>query len=79
MAYYKICEHCSSNLDPGEHCQCRNEEKKEKRFLLKKVSINLRTKKGVKSYQQLKHWSKSKSGFKVRARANSDIFIARCQ
>ena len=47
MAYYKICEHCSSNLDPGEHCQCRNEEKKEKRFLLKKVSINLRTKKGV--------------------------------
>ena len=29
MAYYKSCEHCGSNLDPGEKCGCqaRNEEK----------------------------------------------------
>ena len=75
MAYYKICEHCSSNLDPGEHCQCRNEEKKEKRFLLKKVSINLRTKKGV----NLNTVDTRAAGFRICVRANSDIFIARCQ
>lgn len=32
MSYYNVCEHCGSNLDPGEKCDCmeQQEEKKEK-------------------------------------------------
>lgn len=29
MAYYRSCEHCGSNLDPGERCGCQAEEKRQ--------------------------------------------------
>ena len=32
MAYYRICEHCGSNLDPGESCGCHAEEKRQERL-----------------------------------------------
>lgn len=25
MAYYRTCEFCGTNLDPGERCDCREE------------------------------------------------------
>ena len=36
MAYYKTCEHCGANLDPGEQCDCM--ENKQERGRLCKVS-----------------------------------------
>lgn len=29
MAYYRICPRCGCNLDPGEPCDCAEEEKRE--------------------------------------------------
>lgn len=29
MAFYRPCPHCGANLDPGERCDCRMDEKKE--------------------------------------------------
>lgn len=29
MAYYRICPRCGCNLDPGEQCDCEEEEKRE--------------------------------------------------
>lgn len=26
MSYYRTCEHCGCNLDPGEVCDCRKSE-----------------------------------------------------
>lgn len=26
MSYFKVCPHCGAHLDPGERCDCRNEE-----------------------------------------------------
>lgn len=33
MAFYTTCSRCGSNLDPGEKCDCEQEEKKKKRAL----------------------------------------------
>ena len=34
MAYFNTCQWCGSNLDPGERCECRNEEiVKKQRFM----------------------------------------------
>ncbi len=27
MSYYKTCPHCGAHMDPGEVCDCRDEEK----------------------------------------------------
>ncbi len=27
MKYFRVCPHCGANLDPGEVCDCRDEEK----------------------------------------------------
>lgn len=29
MSYYRECPYCGASLDPGERCDCRDEEKKE--------------------------------------------------
>lgn len=29
MAYYRVCPYCGCNIDPGEICDCRTEQKKE--------------------------------------------------
>lgn len=29
MAYYNVCPDCDSNLDPGEKCDCKKEQKPE--------------------------------------------------
>ena len=34
MSYYNICEHCGSNLDPGEKCDCM-EQQEEKEIRMK--------------------------------------------
>lgn len=26
MPYYKTCEHCGANLDPGERCTCKDQK-----------------------------------------------------
>lgn len=30
MAYYRICPRCGCSLDPGERCDCEEEEKRER-------------------------------------------------
>jgi len=27
MSYYRTCPHCGAHLDPGERCDCRDNEK----------------------------------------------------
>lgn len=31
MAYCRECPYCGANLDPGEHCNCREEKVEEKK------------------------------------------------
>lgn len=31
MAYYRVCPDCGCNLDPGEKCDCREQEEKFKK------------------------------------------------
>lgn len=33
MAFYKKCPHCGANLDPGEFCNCRQEQEEKERIL----------------------------------------------
>lgn len=34
MMFYKTCRFCGAHLDPGERCECRNEEiTKKQRFM----------------------------------------------
>lgn len=34
MMFYKTCRFCGAHLDPGERCECRNEEiAKKQRFM----------------------------------------------
>ena len=40
MAYYRSCEHCGSNLDPGERCGCQAEEKRQERLFAETVDEN---------------------------------------
>lgn len=40
MAYYRSCEHCGSNLDPGEMCGCQAEEKRQERLFAETVDEN---------------------------------------
>lgn len=38
MSYYNVCERCGSNLDPGEKCDCmEQQEEKETRKMKEKV------------------------------------------
>ena len=30
--YFNVCKNCGANLDPGEKCDCREEEQKSFRF-----------------------------------------------
>lgn len=32
MAMFNICEHCGANLDPGEKCDCQNNEDLEVKY-----------------------------------------------
>lgn len=27
MSYYRVCPYCAAHLDPGEKCDCREDEK----------------------------------------------------
>ena len=40
MAYYRSCEYCGSNLDPGERCGCQDEEKRQERIFAETVDEN---------------------------------------
>lgn len=29
MAFYNVCPNCGANLDPGERCDCKEQEKRQ--------------------------------------------------
>lgn len=43
MAYFRVCEICGANLDPGEKCTCEQERKeaKEQQIINKQVNAFL--------------------------------------
>ena len=51
MSYYRVCEHCGANLDPGEICECRNEPDEEAEKPMPRRGTILR---GIKKSQQKK-------------------------
>ena len=40
MAFYNVCEKCGAHLDPGEHCDCESEKKRQKEFYSKRLWMN---------------------------------------
>ena len=52
MAYFRTCDRCGSNLDPGERCTCIEDEKRE--------AQEAQTKKAVAFTMQLLKNSKKK-------------------
>lgn len=39
MAFYNTCPYCECNLDPGEHCNCRDEIERKRR---KRIADNFK-------------------------------------
>lgn len=40
MAYYDVCPDCGANLDPGESCNCRDEEMRKQESIEKMFQEN---------------------------------------
>lgn len=43
MTYFKTCRWCGGHIDPGEKCDCRQEEKKKKDFFAKHIAADRNT------------------------------------
>lgn len=43
MAFYKTCPRCGANLDPGEPCDCEQEEKKMRERLAQATRVDSKT------------------------------------
>lgn len=40
MAYYNVCPKCGATLDPGEPCDCENEQEKKNSLFDRKISLD---------------------------------------
>ncbi len=40
MAYYNVCSRCGAALDPGERCDCENEQEKRIRSFDRKIRLD---------------------------------------
>lgn len=38
MSYYRKCQYCGAHLDPGERCDCKNEQKPEQKPQIIKIA-----------------------------------------
>ena len=43
MAFYRICPDCGATLDPGEKCNCREEEERKQAFFSQNLKMEPRT------------------------------------
>lgn len=43
MAFYKTCSRCGCNLDPGERCDCEQEEKGKKELYVQPMRVSPKT------------------------------------
>lgn len=43
MAYYRVCPLCGSNLDPGERCDCQDEQRKRENLFESVTRVESRT------------------------------------
>lgn len=43
MEFYRTCSRCGSHLDPGEHCDCGQEEKRMRERFAQKVRVDSKT------------------------------------
>lgn len=43
MAYYRVCPRCGCNLDPGEHCDCEDEKRRQDEFYKGKTKVEGKT------------------------------------
>lgn len=43
MAYYRVCPRCGCNLDPGEHCDCEDEQQRRDEFYKGKMKVEGKT------------------------------------
>lgn len=43
MAFYDICEKCGAHLDPGERCDCEDEQERLSKFYAQRMMANRRT------------------------------------
>lgn len=43
MAFYNTCSKCGANLDPGEPCDCENEERRAQEIFAHKMRVNSST------------------------------------
>ena len=39
MAYYRVCDKCGGALDPGERCDCEEEEREREERMQKLVAV----------------------------------------
>ena len=43
MAFYRTCARCGANLDPGESCDCEQEEKRMRRRFAQAMRVDSKT------------------------------------
>lgn len=43
MAFYRTCSRCGANLDPGEPCDCEQEENQMRERLAQKMKVDSKT------------------------------------
>lgn len=43
MAFYDVCKKCGAHLDPGERCDCEDEQERRSEFYAQRMRANRRT------------------------------------
>lgn len=43
MAFYRVCPRCGANLDPGEPCDCEQEEKRMRERFTQNMKVDSKT------------------------------------
>ncbi len=52
MAFYRVCQFCGCSLDPGEQCDCQDEENEENKIV--EIESKKKGKRNIPTWRELK-------------------------